>query len=370
MESIFDISEYIAFLNNRKDEKLISSIYDIETFETRIEIPKSFEEKIFGYITGQKRENADESEVEEVLQKVRNQKILKVINRWTYESALYNYLRALRPGVNIKDSKKQEAWFKSNIEGTKDNCDFCEPEKYTPEDSFGRIYGKHCITAANLARFDRFHSLLIFKRHNPLDFSEDEFSDYIDTAFKWFERIKGISPEHSYSLLIWNCLPRAGASQIHGHMQMLASKTIYPKMAQLLSTAKKYKENMGIDYFEALYNIHNILGLSIDKKNLKVLFYITPVKEKEVFIIADSIDSNFKIFIYQTLRKLIDELKVFSFNFSLYKIPISGKKNVIYFARIVDRGNILSKTSDIASMELYASSVIANDPVKLKKLLD
>ena len=32
----------------------------------------------------------------------------------------------------------------------------------TPEDVFGRIRGRHCITASNVAKYDGFHAVVIF----------------------------------------------------------------------------------------------------------------------------------------------------------------------------------------------------------------
>ena len=366
MDSIFKIKDHINALKDR-ERQFISNMYDIQSYNTGMIIPKTFEHKILKYILGNTESNKYKKE--KTLDQIRNQKILKVVNRWTYESALYNYLRAFRPGVNIRDKEKLQDWIKKNIEGSLEDCDFCYPEKYTPEDEFGRIYGKYCITAANLARFDSFHSLLIFKRHNPLEFTEEEFSDYIDTAFRWFSKVSNFSPEYRYHVLMWNCLPRAGASQIHGHMQMLAAKNIYPKMMLILDSAIRYRKEIGYGYFDSLYNIHNMLGLSIKRKDIEILCYITPIKENEVFIIAKNVNDTLKNILYGILRKFIDDLDILNFNLSLYEIPENEFDTSRYIIRIVDRGNILSKTSDFASMELYASSVIAHDPLRLKKLL-
>ncbi|HLZ21977.1 MAG TPA: hypothetical protein VKQ30_07635, partial [Ktedonobacterales bacterium] len=38
-------------------------------------------------------------------------------------------------------------------------------------------------------------------------------------------------------------------------------------------------------------------------------------------------------------------------------------------ARFVDRGNLLSSTSDIAALELFGSSVVATDPFDLARTL-
>ena len=98
------------------------------------------------------------------------------------------------------------------------------PETYTPKDLFGRVKGINSVTAANIAKYDVYSSLVIFKKHNPLEFNLEEFSDYIDTSFKWFEMVFNRDKNFQFPFFVWNCLPRAGASLIHGHAQILITK--------------------------------------------------------------------------------------------------------------------------------------------------
>src|SRR5713226_3727184 len=65
------------------------------------------------------------------LEAVERQRIVRVVNRWTYEGALFNPLRARRPtpaGAGQLDP---------DVEAARGDA-FCQPESATPEDIFGR----------------------------------------------------------------------------------------------------------------------------------------------------------------------------------------------------------------------------------------
>ena len=377
MNSIFEINDELS-KKSKAFREIFNRIYDIRFVDADIVIPDSFKKKVIGYFSslvdsakgseivsiGRVKDGREKEEF--ILEKVEKQKVLKIYNRFSGEGTLFNYLRSMRPGVNPFASKGNE--IKSRvykmIEESRKNCDFCEPLLYTPEDSFGRIRGKFCITSANMAKYDKYHSLIIFDNHNPLEFNPDEFSDYIETFCKWYQRITEISPEYIFPLLIWNCLPRAGASKVHGHMQILAGDTPYPRTALLLESYKKYQVETGRNYFEDIVKIHDELGLVKEVGGVKMLSYLTPVKEREVMVFSESLDKDYRSVIYKILRDYIDRLQVYNFNMSIQRIILDGGRK-IYITRLVDRGNPLSIISDFASMEIYAASVVAGDPAKL-----
>ena len=62
-----------------------------------------------------------------------------------------------------------------------------------------------------------------------------------------------------------------------------------------------------------------------------------------------------------------------SFNLALYLPPFGNVEEdwsgFPVLVRIVDRGDVNNKTSDMGAMELYASSVIASDPFRVIKAL-
>ena len=89
---------------------------------------------------------------------------------------------------------------------------FCEPELNTPEDVFGRIRGRHAITASNIAKYDGFHGVVIFEEHDPLAFTADSVQDAIDVSKQWFQKCHEIDDSAIYPLVMWNCLWKSGAS--------------------------------------------------------------------------------------------------------------------------------------------------------------
>jgi hypothetical protein len=354
-----------------KDATAYSTFKRIYRFDSGLGsqiIPDSFKAKTLNYF-GQRDSSGNIIEsAEEAVARIEHQKIINITNQWTGESTLFNSLRADRPGIKGKDLKKEKEHIYKLIAESEKGCDFCQPEKYTPEDVFGRIRGEHSITAANLAKYDVWSSLVIFNNHNPLKFTLEELSDYIDTSFAWFEDVNNHSHQFEFPFFVWNCLSRAGASQIHGHCQILMSKEPYARVKNLMKTYQKYKKEYSADYFQDLYLVHRSLGLSANHGDVCFFASITPIKEKEVIIISPknpSKDIKAKETIFRVLRCFIDTLGVFSFNLSI-SIPSYYKEDGFpYIIRIVDRGSLLKSTADMGGMELYGSSVVADDPYKI-----
>lgn len=334
-------------------------------------IPDSFQKKVLDYFGRRDASGNIIEPLEEVVERIEKQKIIKITNRWTGESTLFNSLRADRPGIKGADLEKEKKYVLQLIQKSEEGCDFCQAEKYTPEDVFGRIKGKYSITAANIAKYDVWSSLVIFKDHDPLNFSLDEFDDYLKTSFTWFEAVYNHHPQFIFPFFIWNCMPRAGASQIHGHCQMLMSKEPYGGVETLMKAGHDYKKKVGADYFNDLYQVHHSLGLSHENEDTHFFANITPLKEKEVVIISKNPFKDFqsKKTIFKILRCFIDVMGVFSFNLSISCPSLNKKEKFPYIIRIVDRGSLLKSTADMGGMELYGSSVVADDPYKIINIL-
>lgn len=374
INSIMDIENRIEILRETDPAiySILKRIYKIDSGIGTQVIPDSFKTKVVGYFGRRDDVGKIIESTDEVIARIENQEIIKIINKWTGESTLFNSIRADRPGIKGTDLEKEKNLIFNLIRKSAKDCDFCHPEKYTPEDIFGRVKGEYSITASNLAKYDVWSSLVIFNNHNPLKFTLEEFSDYLDTGFAWFGVVNNQKPKFRYPFFIWNCLSRAGASQVHGHCQILMSTEPYANVKNLMKTYYKYKKETGNDYFQDLYLIHSSLGLS--KKHGDICFFtsITPLKEKEVIIISSknpSKDFEAKKTIFKVLRCFIDILGVFSFNLSISCPPMDNKEELPYVIRIVDRGSLLKSTADMGGMELYGSSVVADDPQKIINIL-
>ncbi len=303
--------------------------------------------------------------VDEVIE----QRVVKVTNLITLEGALFNRLRASRP-IAAEDRLDIEAQV---IGGSRDDP-LKNPEANTPEDLFGRIKGESCITASNIAKYDSLHGMVVFHNHDPLRFSREDIIDYLDTGWRWAEKAHQYDPSAKYYLFMWNCLPKAGASLLHGHAQVMLSRDMhYAKIEGLRRAALRYRAEYDANYFDDLYRLHLSLGLGLEKQGTRVLAYLSPVKEKEVVLMAKQLDQSLMERIYEVLACLRDRMQVSSFNLVLTMPPLSQAEEdwqgFPVLARIVDRGDPKSIASDIGSMELYASSVIASDPFEVARTL-
>ncbi|HEX3045815.1 MAG TPA: hypothetical protein VHY08_13740 [Bacillota bacterium] len=297
------------------------------------------------------------------LEKVENQKITKITNLLTLEGALFNELRASRP-MECKTSRETREIIENSA-----GDPFCHPEESTPADTFGRVRGQRSITAGNIAKYDGYHSLVIFNEHDPLKVDEAALIDYFETGFAWARQALGQSPESKYYFFMWNCLWKSGASIIHGHAQVTLTRGMhYPKVESLRRTAADYQRRYGTCYFKDLHRIHERLGLAWEWEGVKGLAYLTPVKEKEILLWDSEPGVNLYRAVHRVLRKF-EEMSVTSFNLVLYLPPLapvpedwSGFPALV---RIVDRGDPGNKTADIGAMELYAASVISGDPFRV-----
>lgn len=294
---------------------------------------------------------------------VEEQQIIKVTNLVTLEGALYNGLRASRPMEAREGGEELRRAIAESRGGP-----FCRPRESTPADVFGRIEGRACLTASNVAKYDGHHGLVIFGEHDPLVFDRDNVRDYLATARRWAETAMSHDPEARYYFLLWNCLWPSGASIIHGHAQMTVTRGMhYAKVEGLRRAAAGYREREGRDYFDDLWRIHDALGLAWQRGGVRGLAYLAPVKEKEIILLA----TEEGVPLYDEIHLALERhrgLGALSFNTVLIRpplVPEEGWEGFPVMVRIVDRGDPANKTADMGGMELYAQSVITNDPFKV-----
>lgn len=315
------------------------------------------------------------------VEQVGTQRVIKVTNRIAMEGALFNPLRGRRPIDMPPDEDVQAA-----IERTRGGP-FCHPQEMTPEDIFadgdaGRVRGRYCITASNVARCDGYHGLVIFDEHNPLLITHERVRDYIDTAMHWAQRAHHADAEARYFFLMWNCLWKGGASVVHGHMQVMLGRGMhYARVEHWRRQALLYRLAHGENLFDDLYRIHEALGLGMRVGQTRVLASLTPIKEKEIWLISPGRwirSGDFQDAIAWALDKYIHALGSQSFNMALFQRPIDNPPadapaedwdEFPAVVRIVDRGDLQVRTADVGCMELYGSSVIFSDPFRVMDLL-
>jgi hypothetical protein len=121
-------------------------------------------------------------------------------------------------------------------------CDFCSWRELTAADTFGRVENEYAVSASNLFKFTQHHGLILFKHHDPLTFSEPQLGGLLCAAQGWVHETRRQHASAAHPTLLWNALPRAGASQFHGHAQvtMSESETPFPQAARAVAAAAAY----------------------------------------------------------------------------------------------------------------------------------
>lgn len=99
-------------------------------------------------------------------------------------------------------------------------------------------------------------------------------------------------------------------------------------------------------YFPDLIQVHRALGLTYQLGSATLMAYITPKKESEVIIIADSASSDFYQLIFHVLRAFIDDMGLFAWSMSHFLPSLDGRNSLPALARIVDRGESMATLSD------------------------
>ena len=301
---------------------------------------------------------------------VRSQIIIKVANPVTLEATLFAPLRARRPidGPASADNLASQL-------GAAEGDPFCHPETGTPAEANGRVRGLRVITGANAAMADAHHAVIVFDAHDPLAFDAELVADVLRTGRAWAERARELDPASVNYLLIWNCLWRAGGSIVHGHAQaLLGSGRHYARIERLRRDVAAYAETTrGGDLIEELVAVHRSLGLTIELADgVTLVANLTPVKERELLVIGtagmEETDTRFAGGLARTLVAYRDRIGVRSFNLALWRPPLGteqGWEMVPPIARLVDRGHLAQRPSDIGAMELYATPIVGSDPFEL-----
>lgn len=352
-QSILWLLDAVKLLDLEK-QRIFHDLFDVDVTVGQLVLPEHMRRWVERYFDS--------------IEAVRSQRIVKVTNRWTLDATLFNELRARRPleariPVELADELARTA-----------PDPFCEPEYNTPEDVFGRLRGKQVVTASNIAKYDGLHGVIIFREHDPLAFDEELVREALLIAQEWFERAHALDSEAVYPLFMWNCLWKSGASIPHGHAQVsVTRRQHYGKVERERRAASAYRGATARSYFADLYAVHEALGLGRRVNGVGVYANLTPLKEKEVILVAEQFDDDLARIMYRVVRCLVDDLRVTSFNLVAWIPPLAPTPedwlDMPVIVRVVDRGDPLSRTSDFGAMELYAASVVASDPFRVAEVL-
>jgi len=304
---------------------------------------------------------------------VRAQTVIRVTNRATLDSTLFAPLRVKRP-IDGPSGVASLADLIAETEGDP----FCDAETGTPANAFGRVRGARMLSGANAAAADVHHAVLVFESHDPLAFDTELVADLLTTGRAWADAARASDPTAANYLLIWNCLWRAGGSIVHGHAQvLLGAGAHYARLERMRRDAAAYRAEHGSELLDDLVAVHRDLELTIEGRDgVIVLAHLTPTKEREAIVIGpagmDERDPAFAEGVASTLISFRDRIGVRSFNLALWRAPLDESPDWLWLrpmARVVDRGDLASRPSDIGAMELFATPIVGSDPFELAAAL-
>mmetsp|Transcript_40099 Transcript_40099/g.71979 ORF Transcript_40099/g.71979 Transcript_40099/m.71979 type:complete len:394 (-) Transcript_40099:103-1284(-) len=367
--SVFELAAALPTLLTGPDVAALKSLYEIEVVATSCVQPKPLADK---YGTPAR------------------QQVVSVTNRATLEQTWYNKVRTLKPQT-FEASAKEGLEDPTSGKG----CDFCDWGALTAEDEFGRVDTPTCVSASNLFKYCApFHGLVVFKEHDPLKINLNGVVDLMRCSAEWFRRAAAASvgrPLHPF--LLWNCLHRAGASQFHGHAQVMASHTPIPEVEKLAMVSQRWPR-----YYLDILRAHRAAGLLCGcgegEHRAWAYVHLSPIKDMEIVIQARGMrSSGLHRLLHAALRTLIDDLGVASFNVGVLNIQVDSEsapsrqfqanetdiaraildgadEDPPLVARIVSRGKLSSKASDFGGLEVFGGASIGHtDPFSIAPLL-
>ncbi|KAL4448868.1 hypothetical protein ABPG77_007585 [Micractinium sp. CCAP 211/92] len=351
------------------------------------------------------------------------QTVLRVSNRVTLAQCWYNEERTRKPQTFAAAATDASAF--DPTDGGAKGCDFCDWQQLTAADTWGRRAGPHAVSASNLFKYVQpAQGVILFKHHDPLHFSLEQLQDLISVSQQWFDQAAaaeaandaalGLPPRELHPLFVWNCLPRGGASQFHGHAQVMLSDAPFPALQAEAEAIYGYDVTAGTmsrGFFQDVLAAHDEVGLLLrDGADGDFAFAypsLAPWKDMEVCVHGSSLGSPaFQRLLYTTLRALIDELGVATFNAAIHNITIqaapvgngadiagssasassgsiassSGASATGFLqprhgplpvvARVVSRGKLSSQASDFGGLEVFGGASIGHtDPFRVAAAL-
>jgi hypothetical protein len=304
---------------------------------------------------------------------VREQSVVRLIDRVMLEGTVFAPLRALRP-VDGDGRTPDDARLGAEIDATRDDP-FCDPVRGTPAATWGRVRGRAALSGANAAAYDAEHGILVFDQHDPLAFDVEDVADLLALGRRWADAARATEPASDRYLFLWNCLWRAGGSIIHGHAQTLLGRgRHHARLERWRRDAAAYAAATGHHYLDDLLDVHRDLGLAVSLPGATLIASLTPVKERELWLVADpAVDdasTAFRTAVGRVVAAYRDALEVRAFNLALWRPPLDATwPELRPLVRLLDRGAPFVRPSDIGAMELFATPIVGSDPFEVIRAL-
>jgi galactose-1-phosphate uridylyltransferase len=144
------------------------------------------------------------------------------------------------------------------VDRSRKSCPFC-PERLErvtprfPEDLVpgGRLRRGAATVIPNLFPYDDVSALAVLGDAHfvPMDAIPAALVvDGLEAARELMRAVQGCLPGEAYGMVTWNYMPPAGASQVHPHLQIIASRDPGNGLRRLLRAERRYRDEHGRAY--------------------------------------------------------------------------------------------------------------------------
>lgn len=182
-----------------------------------------------------------------------------------------------------------------------------------------------------------------------------------------------------------NCLPRAGASQFHGHAQTVVSREPCPTQVLLDRASEHYAAaHSGAEYLEDVVRAHRSIGLarrvSVGQSVAWLVASVCPYKDMEVFVTGSWLsEPAVAVLLHLALQALVGRLGMRTFNVGALNLGMPGALepggaaggSAPVWVRLCSRGKLSVQASDFGGLEVFGGASIGHtDPFAVMAAID
>jgi len=366
-QPILDLKDSISRLE-RSEQDLFNNIFEVDVSDEKSGNGSKmvFPEKMQDWVVSQFRNDGESPQ--DVLERMSDQRVIEVVNRWTKEGGIYNPERLKRP----KDFTKKDT-YREDIEAARKNCAFCDPLNRTPvTEKIGRLTDKYGTTCANATKFAKFHELILGP-HNPFEQTRESFRSQVRKALEIARQVNKIDPLAQFFQFGENRGPDAAASLFHQHTQVIISVSSmhFADAERWHEASVRYRQEKGRDLTSDWFLAHEMVGLGLklpdSDGDILVVASLTPKKEYGVVIVGPRMADPFSLSeksidtFWGVEDFMVGELGIEQFNAALYMPPFSRSDD--YWRDFRPMFTFVRRTkSDMGIMEGAGTAVLSVDP--------
>ena len=221
------------------------------------------------------------------LEPVREQTIVKIVNRLTLESALFNPLRARRP---------DQAGRRRSGAGGVDRARAGRARYLSRPRA---RHDRRCVRAHSRAalcdRLERGEVCRLawagdLRRAAPAALRPGSAARLSGCRAALAGGRACLRPQAIYPMITWNCLPKSGATMMHGHMQIALTRGMhYTHVERWRRAAEEYRARDGRKLFRRSVCAARRAGAGDSLgAETRAFAHLTPARNREIVFLADA----------------------------------------------------------------------------------